>query len=95
MLATSEESDTWNLRVPGQTICSIALNERQGGWIRQERSVWLIWSNAIALALWTRAGEILSANGNANRVADSYFLPRRGNLIDNQSGLKGRIVTCR
>src|SRR6185369_43721 len=56
---------------------------------------WLIWSNGIALALWTRASEILSANGNANWVAENYFLPRCGNLINNQSGLKGRIVTCR
>gem|GEM_PF-4516205 len=37
----------------------------------------------------------LFADGNSNRVADSYFLSRCGNLIDNQSGLKGRIVACR
>src|SRR5215213_7222233 len=49
----------------------------------------------MSLSLWTWASEIPSANGNANRVANSYFLSRCGNLIDNQSGLKGRIVTCR
>ena len=66
-----------------KAICSVAPIERQGGWIRQERSVWLIWSNALACLLWTRASEIPSANGNANRVADSHLLPRCGNLISN------------
>jgi hypothetical protein len=35
-----------NLRVSAQDDCSVAPIERQGGWIRQERSAWLIWSNA-------------------------------------------------
>src|SRR6185295_18533796 len=39
--------------------------------------------------------EIISASGNSNRVADSYFLPRCRSLVDNESGLSGRIVTCR
>jgi hypothetical protein len=49
MLATSEESIRENLRVSGQNDCSVAPIERQGDWIRQECSVWLIWSNAVAL----------------------------------------------
>ena len=42
----------------GKTICTVVLNQRQGGRIRQERSVWLIWSNALACLLWTSASEI-------------------------------------
>jgi hypothetical protein len=49
-----------------KAIAVSRLFERQGGWIRQERSVWLIWSNALALSLWTWASEIPFANGNAN-----------------------------
>ena len=37
-----------NLRVSGQIRSQCRAIERQGGWIRQERSVWLIWSNAVA-----------------------------------------------
>src|SRR5215217_6140050 len=94
MLATSEEMITWNLRFSGQNV-SVAPIERQGGWIRQKRSVWLIWSSELALSLWTRTPVIFFADGNPNKITTSYFLPRCWSLVDNQSGLKGRIVTCR
>jgi hypothetical protein len=50
---------------------------------------------ALALTSRTRAGESFFASRNPNKITASYFLPRCGNLIDNESGLNGRIVTCR
>src|SRR2546423_15690251 len=50
---------------------------------------------ALALTSRTRAGESFFASRNPNKITASYFLPRCGNLIDNQSGLNGWIVTCR
>ena len=55
---------------------------------RKQRVAYLIQCISFE-SLWTRAGEILSANGNSNGIADSYFLPWCGSLVDNQSGLKG------
>src|SRR5262249_38402190 len=57
----------------------------------------LFWSNELALALtsWTRTCVILFVKRNPNRVTDRYFLSRCRSLVDNQSRLNGRIVTCR
>src|SRR5690349_12646037 len=75
-------------------VVSRLLRDRKDG-IRQERSVWIIWSIQLLLPLRTRTNEILFVKRNPNRVADSYFFPRCRSLVGNKARLKGRIVTCR
>ncbi len=72
-----------------KTIAVSCPIQRQGGWIRQETQRVANLVQCTSLSLWTRASETLFAEGDPNKVADSYFLPRCGNLIDNQSGLNG------
>ena len=50
---------------------------------------------ARTLPLRTRAMGIRFSNGDANRLTVNNFLARLWNLVDNQSGLKWHIVTCR
>ena len=75
-------------------VMSPLVRDREAGY-NQERSVWLFWPNAADLRLRTGTSEILSTDGNPNRVADSYFLPRCRSLVDNQFGLNCRTVMCR
>jgi hypothetical protein len=78
-----------NLHVSSKTICGIRPIERQEAGYARNTACGLLGSNAFSCGLWTGANKILFVKRNPNRVADSYFLPRCGSLVDNQSGLKG------